>query len=66
MVDRAQWMRTAVEMGVYTRNEIRDYEGMDPIDGLDEILIPLNMTTPGESAAKAKEVSKNGLDEVVK
>jgi HK97 family phage portal protein len=51
MVDRAQWMRTAVEMGIYTRNEIRDYEGLDPIDGLDEVLVPLNMATPGQQPA---------------
>jgi hypothetical protein len=44
-------MRTAVEMGIYTRNEIRDYEGLDPIDGLDEVLVPLNMATPGQQPA---------------
>ena len=44
MVDRAQWARTMVEMGIYTRNEIRDFEGLDPLDGLDEPLTPLNMT----------------------
>ena len=42
--DRAQWARTMVEMGIYTRNEIRDYEGLDPLPGLDEPLTPLNMT----------------------
>jgi HK97 family phage portal protein len=44
MSDRAQWARTMTEMGVYTRNEIRDQEGMDPLPGLDEPLRPLNMT----------------------
>ena len=44
MVDRAQWARTMVEMGIYTRNEIRDFEGLDPLDGLDEPLTPLNMS----------------------
>jgi HK97 family phage portal protein len=44
MVDRAQWSRTMVEMGIYTRNEIRDFEGLDPLDGLDTPLTPLNMT----------------------
>jgi HK97 family phage portal protein len=42
--DRAAWARTMTEMGIYTRNEIRDEEGMDPLPGLDEPLTPLNMT----------------------
>lgn len=42
--DRAQWNRSMVEAGIYTRNEIRDDEGLDPLDGLDEPLTPLNMT----------------------
>ncbi len=44
MVDRSQWARTMTEMGIYTRNEIREFEGLDPIAGLDEPLTPLNMT----------------------
>lgn len=42
--DRAQWARTMVEMGIYTRNEIRDNEGLDPLPGLYEPLTPMNMT----------------------
>ena len=42
--DRAQWARTMAEMGIYTRNEIRDEEGKDPLPGLDDPLTPLNMT----------------------
>jgi len=48
MKDRAQWARTMTEMGIYTRNEIRDEEGMDPLPGLDEPLTPMNMN-PGPS-----------------
>ena len=44
MVDRATWARTMTEMGIYTRNEIRDEEGKDPLPGLDEPLTPMNMT----------------------
>lgn len=44
MVDRAQWARTMVEMGIYTRNELRDEEGKDPLPGLDDPLTPLNMS----------------------
>lgn len=45
MKDRAQWARTMAEMGIYTRNEIRDEEGKDPLPGLDEPLTPMNMNT---------------------
>ncbi len=41
--DRAVWARTMAEMGIYTRNELRDEEGRDPLPGLDEPLTPLNM-----------------------
>jgi HK97 family phage portal protein len=44
MKDRSQWARTMVEMGIYTRNEIRDEEGKDPLPGLDDPLTPMNMT----------------------
>ena len=53
--DRAQWARTMVEMGIYTRNEIRDNEGLDPLPGLDEPLTPLNMTQGNEPADEPKE-----------
>lgn len=41
--DRSQWARSMVEAGIYTRNEIRDDEGLDPLDGLDDPLTPMNM-----------------------
>ena len=43
MKDRAQWARTMAELGIYTRNEIRDEEGKDPLPGLDDPLTPMNM-----------------------
>jgi HK97 family phage portal protein len=43
MQARAVWARTMTELGIYTRNEIRDMEGMDPLAGLDEPLTPMNM-----------------------
>lgn len=33
MADRSQWARTMAEMGIYTRNEIRDEEGKDRCQG---------------------------------
>jgi HK97 family phage portal protein len=44
MKDRAQFLRSMVEMGIYTRNEAREEEGKDPLVGLNEPLTPLNMT----------------------
>ena len=41
--DRAMWARTMAEMGIYTRNELRDEEGKDPLPGLDDPLTPMNM-----------------------
>jgi len=55
MADRAQWARTMVELGVYTRNEIRDMEGMDPLDGLNEPLTPMNMTQGGKQGTNDDE-----------
>lgn len=51
MKDRAVWARAMVEDGIYTRNELREEEGKDPLDGLDEPLTPMNMskTKPGAS-----------------
>lgn len=42
--DRAQWIRTMAELGIYTRNELREEEGKDRLPGLDVPLTPLNMT----------------------
>lgn len=42
--DRAMWARTMAEMGIYTRNELRDEEGRDPLPGLNDPLTPLNMS----------------------
>lgn len=55
MKDRAQWARTMAEMGIYTRNEIRDEEGKDPLPGLDEPLTPLNMTQGGKQGSDDAE-----------
>lgn len=54
MKDRAQWARTMAEMGIYTRNEIRDEEGKDPLPGLDKPLTPMNMTS-GKPEGKPNE-----------
>lgn len=55
MKDRAMWARTMAEMGIYTRNELRDEEGKDPLPGLDEPLTPLNMSGKTEDGDDGDE-----------
>jgi len=45
--DREKFYRTMAEIGVYTRNELRELEGLAPLPGLDEPLTPMNMTPGG-------------------
>lgn len=40
---RAVQYKSGITNGYYTRNEVRKMENMPPINGLDEILTPLNM-----------------------
>ena len=35
----------AITNGIMTRNEVRERENLNPMDGLDRMLVPLNMTT---------------------
>lgn len=41
---RAEFYRSLVELGVLTRNEVRELENRNPLPGLDEPLTPLNMS----------------------
>lgn len=59
MKDRAMWARTMAEMGIYTRNEIRDEEGKDPLPGLDEPLTPLNMNAGPKANPNAQDQPLN-------
>ncbi|MER9901615.1 phage portal protein [Mesorhizobium sp. M0130] len=54
---RAEFYASGIINGYFTRNEVRGWENLNPIDGLDEPLIPLNMGTASERAAMAKEVT---------
>lgn len=53
--DRAQWIRTMAELGIYTRNELREEEGKDPLPGLDEPLTPMNMTDGSKTQGTKNE-----------
>ncbi len=50
MTARAQFYKAGITDGWMTRNEAREKEDMNPIDGLDEPMVPLNMT-PGAPPA---------------
>jgi HK97 family phage portal protein len=52
---RSAYLNTMVSLGIYTRNEAREYEDKNPIDGLDEPLTPANLMNQ-----QAKDV-KNGI-----
>jgi HK97 family phage portal protein len=54
---RAEFYAAGIVNGYFTRNEVRKWENLNPIDGLDEPLIPLNMGTAEDRAAMAKEVT---------
>ena len=50
---RTAGYNTLINSGVMNRNEARALEDMDPYEGGDEFLVPLNMTTSTEAAAAA-------------
>lgn len=53
---RSAFYTTAINNGWMTRNEARLFEELNPIDGLDEPLLPLNMGTQRERALLAAQV----------
>lgn len=55
---KARWegYQIAIQQGVLTRNEVRDLENRNPIDGLDRPLQPLNMVPVGEELDDPDEI----------
>lgn len=50
-----------VQNGWLSRNEVRALENMNPVDGLDEYLAPMNMTTaPALAAVAEQQTAGNG------
>lgn len=52
---RSEFYRSGITNGWMTRNEAREKEDLNPIDGADELLVPLNMqsgTKPSEQEEK--------------
>lgn len=44
---------------VYTRNEVRDEEGLDPVDGGDQLFVPLNFVPIGEASLEPASTSSS-------
>jgi HK97 family phage portal protein len=63
---RASYIHNMVLDGVLTRNEGRELEGYDPIDGLDEPLVPINEQTLEESMNPPEPVSPATVDQPAK
>ena len=59
---RAAYAHAGVLDGWLTRNEAREQEGLDPIDGLDEPLVPANEMTLTESNEPDEPVTPPGVD----
>jgi hypothetical protein len=51
-----------IEMGIYSPNEIRDYDGLDPREGGDDYLTPMNMQKGQQAAADAQAKSFDALE----
>jgi HK97 family phage portal protein len=56
--DRAEFYRKMFSIGAMNINEIREKEDLDPVEGGDVHLVPLNMTTL-ENAGKVQDDGKN-------
>jgi HK97 family phage portal protein len=53
--DRSAFYQSGISAGWLTRNEAREWEELDPIDGLSDPLAPLNMAAPGEQSTSAEK-----------
>ena len=51
--ERSDYYKTAIEYGWLSRNEVRELEDLNRVDGLDEYLQPLNMGS-GQEAGEAE------------
>lgn len=57
---RSEFYASAIQHGHLTRNEVREFENLNPIDGLDEPLQPVNMETAAQAEARAAQVQSGG------
>jgi HK97 family phage portal protein len=59
---RSNFYASGITNGWLTRNEVRERENLNPMDGGDELLVPLNMQAVG-SEDKEKDSSKDSEEE---
>jgi HK97 family phage portal protein len=52
-----------IQDGWLSRNEVRALENMNPADGLDQFVLPMNFSTLSEREAALEETVANGLEE---
>ena len=52
----------AITNGIMTRNEVRERENMNPLDGLDRMLMPLNMTEVGQPPKPVRAIELHSFD----
>lgn len=75
---RANFYRTAIQVGWMSRNEVRDKENLEPVAGLDDFLVPSNLaavtddgyqplsaagTPPAEPMTTPAKPPQGGLDD---
>lgn len=57
MAERSEFYAKAINAGWMSRNEARGLEDMNPVEGLDEFLIPLNLVTKSQHEAANKQTN---------
>ena len=60
---RSTYYRTMVFTGLMTQNEARELEELPPMDGGDQLMIPLNMSIDGKVAGESDK-SKDGNERI--
>ncbi len=55
---RASYYQSGIQNGWLTRNEARIAENLNPLDGLDEPLLPLNMAEEGDAGNQVSDPAK--------
>ena len=63
---RAEAFALGVQWGWITRNEVRALSNLNAIDGLDDPLTPLNMTTDGQGSAKVLSFAPRQITDAVR
>ena len=61
---RAEFYGKGITDGWMTRNEARGFEDLNPLDGLDEPLIPLNMETVTQSEQRTEATNDAFIEDV--